>query len=298
MENVSLDFEMKRLRRLMCGNMLASSVIQDGKVEKRRAEETRESASGRVTAAVLGRGRSVDSWKMRFLSYFFERLQCGDETEDGEETSAGGGQGSSSALEGRSRCGLGRGAGSRGRGGFDGNGAVGRRVGRGWDGGGLMGRLDKSLGGSSRSLDGSLGGLGNDDGGGAAAVVADGDHGRGGGLDDGATWVRVRKGFVADGSEGAILTTRAVGDCESGGLGDGVGLAGVGDLSGLGAVCRVCGDDLGHVRRSGAVLGVLDAAVGSRNASHGGDSEGSSETHFDGISREVVGLLVRLSIKW
>jgi hypothetical protein len=81
-----------------------------------------------------------------------------------------------------------------------------------------------------------------------------------------------------------FLTTRAVGDCEGGGLGDGVG-----DLSGLGAVGRVCGDDLGHVRRSGAVLGVLDAAVGSGNASHGGDSECSSETHVDGISREVVG---------
>jgi hypothetical protein len=67
-----------------------------------------------------------------------------------------------------------------------------------------VGGLDKSLGGSGGSLDGSLGGLGNDDGGGAAAVVADGDDGRGGGLDDGATWMRVRKCFVAGGSEGAV----------------------------------------------------------------------------------------------
>jgi hypothetical protein len=96
-----------------------------------------------------------------------------------------------------------------------------------------------------------------------------------------------------------ILTSRAVGDRESGGLGNGVGLAGVGDLGGLGAVCRVCGDNFGHVSRSSAVLGVLVGALGSRDTSHSGDSEGGSETH-GGISREVVGLLVlvRLSIKW
>ena len=156
-----------------------------------------------------------------------------------------------------------------------------------------MGGLNKCLDRSSRGL----GGFGNNNGGGAAAVVADRDNGRGGGLDDGATWMSVRKRLMADSSEVAMLTTWAVGDGEGGGLGDGVGLAGVGDLSGLGAVGRVCGDNLGHVSRSGAVLGVLDGAVGSRNASHGGDGEGSSETHFDGISREVVGLLVRLSIK-
>jgi hypothetical protein len=64
----------------------------------------------------------------------------------------------------------------------------------------------------------------------------------------------------------------------------------VGDLGGLGAVCRVCGDNLGHVSGSGAVLGVLDAAVGSRDTGHCGNSEGSSETH-DGISREAVGFV-------
>ena len=52
-------FEMKRLRRLMCENMLASSVRHDEKVEESRAGETRESASCRVTFAVLGCGRSV-----------------------------------------------------------------------------------------------------------------------------------------------------------------------------------------------------------------------------------------------
>ena len=99
------------------------------------------------------------------------RLQS--EAEDGEKTSTSGGQGSSSALEGRSSCGLGRGTGSRGRRGLDGNGAVGRWVGRGRDGGSLVGGLNKSLDRSSRSL----GGFGNNNGGGAAAVVADRDDG-------------------------------------------------------------------------------------------------------------------------
>ena len=73
----------------------------------------------------------------------------------------------------------------------------------------------------------------------------------------------------------------------------------MGDLGGLGAVGRVCGDNFGHVSRSSAVLGVLlVGALGSRDTSQSGDSEGGSETH-DGISREFVGLsvLVRLSIK-
>ena len=55
---------MKRLRRLMCENMLASSVRHDEKVEESRAEETRESTSCRVTFAILGRRRSVV--KMKF----------------------------------------------------------------------------------------------------------------------------------------------------------------------------------------------------------------------------------------
>jgi len=49
---------MKRHRRLMCGNMLASSVIRDEKVEESRAEETRWSANCRVTSAVLDSRRS------------------------------------------------------------------------------------------------------------------------------------------------------------------------------------------------------------------------------------------------
>lgn len=171
---------MKRLRRLMCEDMFASSVIQDEKVEERRVEETRVSASGQVTSAALCHRRPVVK---TMFSYFFRRLQGGDETEDGEKTSAGGGQGRGSTLEGRSRCGLGRGTSSRGSRGLDGNGAVGRWVGCGRDCGSLVGRLDECLDGSSRSL----GGFGNNNSGGAAAVVADGNHGRGGGLDDGAT---------------------------------------------------------------------------------------------------------------
>jgi hypothetical protein len=57
--------EMKRLRRLMRGKMLASSVIQDGKVEESRIEETRGSANCRVTPAVLGRRVSVMKMKLR-----------------------------------------------------------------------------------------------------------------------------------------------------------------------------------------------------------------------------------------
>jgi hypothetical protein len=56
---------MKRLRRLMRGKMLASSVIQDGKVEESRIEETRGSANCRVTSAVLGRRGSVVNMKLR-----------------------------------------------------------------------------------------------------------------------------------------------------------------------------------------------------------------------------------------
>jgi len=205
------------------------------------------------------------------VSYFFGRLQGGDETEDGQETRTGGGKCSSSTLERRSGRGLGRSASAGGSRGLNGNGAVGRRVRR--SGNGLVNGLDGCFDRSSRGL----GGLGDNNSGGAAAVVADRDDGRSGGLDDGAT-------------------SRAVGDCEGRGLGNGVGLAGVGDLGGLGAVCRVCGDNFGHVSRSSAVLGVLVGALGSRDTSHSGDSEGGSETH-GGISREVVGLLVRLSIK-
>lgn len=63
----------------------------------------------------------------------------------------------------------------------------------------------------------------------------------------------------------------AVSDGQGGGLSDGVGLAAVGDLSGAGAVGGVGSDDLG---------GVGDVALGvGRDA--GGESEGSSELHFD-----------------
>lgn len=80
-----------------------------------------------------------------------------------------------------------------------------------------------------------------------------------------------------------LQTSRAVGDSECGGLSDGVGLASVGDLSGLRAESGERGDDLGHVGGSGAVLGVI---VGGRDGgrgetSHSGGSDSSGETHFD-----------------
>jgi hypothetical protein len=85
------------------------------------------------------------------------------------------------------------------------------------------------------------------------------------------------------------LTTRAVGDGESGGLGDGVGLAGVSDLSCLGAVCGESGDNLGHVGGSSAVLGSVHLNGGGGKASHRGGSNSSGETHVD--IRCLVGVI-------
>lgn len=94
------------------------------------------------------------------------------------------------------------------------------------------------------------------------------------------------------------LTTGAVGDGEGGGLRDGVGLAGVGDLGGLRAVGGVGGDDLSHVGGASAVLG---GDRGGGNASQSGGGDGSSETHFDirelgwlllGVLRVVVVVVV------
>jgi hypothetical protein len=62
-------FEMKRQRRLMCGDMLASSVIQDGKVEESRVEETRVSADCQVTSAILGCGWSVVKFQASVIVY-------------------------------------------------------------------------------------------------------------------------------------------------------------------------------------------------------------------------------------
>ena len=109
----------------------------------------------------------------------WDRLQGSDETEDGEDTSTGGGEGRSGAFEGSSSGGglSGRASARRSRG-NDGSSAVGRGVGsngssrrRGSrDGGGLV------HGGLLR-CDGSRGG----------AVGTDRDDGRGSGLDDSAT---------------------------------------------------------------------------------------------------------------
>ena len=68
----------------------------------------------------------------------------------------------------------------------------------------------------------------------------------------------------------------------AGGRGDGVSLAGVSDLSGLRAEGGVGGYDLGHVGGSSAVLGVVQGSDrGGGEASHGGGSDSSGETHFD-----------------
>lgn len=76
----------------------------------------------------------------------------------------------------------------------------------------MDGRNDRGL-----AFGGSRGGFGD---GSSGAVVADGDDGRSGRLDDGAS-------------------AGTVGDGQGRGLADGVGLAGVSDLSRLRAVCRV-----------------------------------------------------------
>lgn len=79
------------------------------------------------------------------------------------------------------------------------------------------------------------------------------------------------------------LTTRAVGDGQGGGRGDGVGLALVGDHGGLRAEGGVGSDDLSSVDRSGAVVRRGSSDVGRGSASHGGGGSGSSETHLDGF---------------
>jgi hypothetical protein len=85
------------------------------------------------------------------------------------------------------------------------------------------------------------------------------------------------------------LTTGAVGDGEGGGLRDGVGLAGVGDLSCLRAESGEGGDHLGHVGGSSAVLGSIHLDGGGDKASHGGGSDSSGETHVD--IRCLIGLV-------
>jgi len=78
-------------------------------------------------------------------------------------------------------------------------------------------------------------------------------------------------------------TTRAVRNSQCRSLRDGVSLASVGDLSGLRTESSERGNDLGHVGGSGAVLGVVvrRSDGGRGEASHGGGSDSSSETHFD-----------------
>ena len=76
------------------------------------------------------------------------------------------------------------------------------------------------------------------------------------------------------------LTTRAVGDGQGGGRGDGVSLAHMSEHGSLRAKGGVCSDDLGGVDRGSPVV----CWRGSRgSASHGSNGSDSSETHLDGI---------------
>lgn len=84
----------------------------------------------------------------------------------------------------------------------------------------------------------------------------------------------------------------------------------MGDLGGLGTESSVRSDDLGHVGWSGAVLGVVHNGCdrGRGEASHGGGSDSSGETHFDirwwvglswfGGGVEVLGVVKRSSDCW
>lgn len=152
---------------------------------------TRESGWRFVAVEVIEGWSCLCAWSKK-KGFFLKRLQGGDETEDGEKTSAGGGDHGSSTLEGSSLAGGLRGSTSARRSrGNDGSGTVAGGVG---SSGSLRGH------GSSGSLvNGLLSGSGGRHGGddslrlvlrlrsGGGAVGADGDHGRGGGLGDGAT---------------------------------------------------------------------------------------------------------------
>lgn len=122
---------------------------------------------------------------------------------------------------------------------------------------GLGGLLTRGRNGGASGLgntrDGAVGvGRRRRNGGGLlGAVVADDGGGGDHGLGDGA---------------------RAVGDGQSGGLSDRVGLVTVGDLGGLGAVGHVGLDDLGD-----------DGDVLVSHGASGGNSESESVLHLDGI---------------
>jgi len=79
------------------------------------------------------------------------------------------------------------------------------------------------------------------------------------------------------------LTTRAVGDGQGGGRGDGVGLAHVGEHSGLRAKGGVCSDDLRGVDWGSSVVRCWHLRCSRGSASQGGDGSSSSETHVDDI---------------
>jgi len=76
-------------------------------------------------------------------------------------------------------------------------------------------------------------------------------------------------------------SARAIGDCQGGGRGDGVGRAAVGDGGRARAVRRVGGHNLG---------GVGDIRVGLRTSEDGGSSDGSGELHCGGIRLFTFGI--------
>ena len=124
---------------------------------------------------------------MKKISGFFGRLESGDETEDGEDTSTSSGESRGSTLEGSGLAGgLSGCASARRSRSNDWGGAVGRWVGSNGNSRGLD-RCNRCLGGS-RWNDWGLGGGGH---GGrrsrGGAVVADRDDRRSGGLDNGAS---------------------------------------------------------------------------------------------------------------
>jgi len=144
--------------------------------------------------------------------------------------------------------------------------------------------------GGGESLVGSAGELGRGRGGGSTSASRRSRDDRGGGVlvrsrrsrgrgsrDVGSRgrWLNVHRG--AGGRSRLGDGARAVSDGEGGSLGDGVGLATVGDLGRLGAVGGVGSHNLGDIGRGSVV------AVGGGASNEGGGSGDGSETHFDGF---------------
>jgi len=177
------------------------------------------------------------------------RLQdVSDEAEDGSETSTGGGEGLvGSTGEGGDRSSVCTSASRSGS------------VSWGW---GASIDIGSAVGwGSNARIDGSNAGVNG------SAGVDDWDRGAGARSDD-------------SGADGLGDRAWAVGDGQGGGLSDGVGDTTVGDLSGLRAVGLVGSHNLSRVDWE---LGIVAPGIGTSDKG-GGSSDGSGETHFDGIN--------------